>query len=127
MEAAGRTDPPDLRALATSSRWDLAVQALFKRLPRPLTAAWSPAKTHPVGGIDELLPGHLDTEAGSLTGVLESYPHACLRDVDTLDGGMPPGVVTQSVLWVLGDSSNTSANSWYIQALAVGDVRFEAP
>lgn len=80
-----------------------------------------------VGGIDDILPGHLDPEPGSLTPVLSAYPAACLRDVDTQDGGMPANQVTRSVLWVLGDSSSNSANSWYIRALEVAGVRFEAP
>ena len=78
-----------------------------------------------VGGLDDILPSHLDAPSGTLTDVLDSYPDACLRDADTLDGGMPVDTVTRSVLWLLGDSANTDEAGWYIRSLSVGDVVFE--
>ena len=80
-----------------------------------------------VGGLDELLPSHLEDQRGKLDGVIEAYPSACLRDADTGDGGMPTGVETRSVLWILGDSSNAIVQEWSIRKLSVGEVVFEAP
>ena len=80
-----------------------------------------------VGGLDDILPGHLESDRGRLVEVVEAYPEACLRDADTLDGGMPAGVVTRSVLWVLGDSSNTEANGWTVRSLGVGEDVLGAP
>ena len=80
-----------------------------------------------VGGIDELLPGHLEADRATLTPLAQAYPDACLRDADTLDGGMPADVETRAILWILGDSSNTSANAWYVREVSIGDLALRAP
>ena len=76
-----------------------------------------------VGGLDDLLPGHLEPDCGRLTDVSAAYPKACFRDADTGDGGMPAGVVTRAVMFLLGDSGNTTASTWYLTEVELdGDV-----
>lgn len=86
----------------------------------------SAAQWRAVGGLDDILPSHLDmSAAGSLTDVVDAYPFACLRDVATGDAGMPTAAVTSAVLLILGDSTNTTANEQHVAAVEVGEVRWE--
>jgi hypothetical protein len=79
-----------------------------------------------VGGLDDLLPGHTDPDAGTLTSVADAYPDACLRDAATGDNGMPAGVVTPAVLVILGDSVNDTENEQLVGAIEVGGSRYTA-
>jgi len=86
---------------------------------RSYAAAADEAQWKVVGGLDDLLPGHLESTGAALGPVLEAYPQACLRDADTGDGGMPAGEVTSAVMLVLGDSGTTSANTWTVRRVTV--------
>jgi hypothetical protein len=79
-----------------------------------------------VGGLDELLPSHLASTGGALTDVVAAWPAACLRDAATGDNGLPAGVVTPSVLIILGDSVNELELEHTVSAVEVGLDRFEA-
>ena len=78
-----------------------------------------------VGGLDDLLPSHLESTGGTLTSVVEAYPLACLRDASTGDGGLPAGVVTSAVLIILGDSANTAEAQFDALAVEIGPSRYE--
>ncbi len=75
-----------------------------------------------VGGLDDLLPTHTGGDGRPLGPVVEAYPGACLADADTGDGGMPKGVVTSSVMVILGDSANTEANRWGVNRVGLNDI-----
>lgn len=85
------------------------------------------AQWRAVGGLGDLLPSHIATEAGKLSDVVFAYPAACLRDANTGDGGLPAGVVTPAVLVILGDSNNTAEQEQWVTAVEIGTVRYEAP
>lgn len=72
-----------------------------------------------VGGLDELLPEHLDSTGGRLSSVVASYPLACLRDADTGDAGMPKDTVTTAIMLILGDSLNHSAQEQRVSRVEV--------
>lgn len=78
-----------------------------------------------VGGLDDLLPAHTSADAGTLSSVVDAYPDACLRDAATGDNGMPAGVVTSSVLLILGDSTNTAEQEHLVGAIELGFKRYE--
>jgi hypothetical protein len=83
------------------------------------------AQWRAVGGLDDLLPGHLDAAAGRLTDVSAAYPSACLRDADTGDAGLPAGEVTSAVLLILGDSRNLQPLSLEVTEIRVSGLPYE--
>ncbi len=80
-----------------------------------------------VGGLDDLLPGHLDGTGRPLTAVVDAYPAACLVDFSTHDGGMPKDEVTSAIMLLLGDSSTTDAYRWGVVRVSVNDTVWAPP
>lgn len=78
-----------------------------------------------VGGLGDILPGHLEGEGGRLTEVLDAWPHACLADADTGDAGMPADTVTTAVMLILGDSLNEQELEQRVSAVEIGGSRYE--
>ena len=79
-----------------------------------------------VGGLDDLLPSHLDTVGGALSDVVSAYPRACLKDADTGDLGLPADTVTTAIMAIVGDSVNTSELELRVSAIEVGARRYTA-
>lgn len=79
-----------------------------------------------VGGLDDILPAHLESTGGALTDVLAAYPMACLRDADTGDYGMPADTVTTAIMAIVGDSVNVSELEHRVSAIEVGASRYTA-
>ena len=77
-----------------------------------------------VGGLDDILPGHLESTGGALSDVLAAYPGAVLADADTGDNGLPAGVETTSLMLILGDSLNHSALGHTVSAVEVSGDRY---
>lgn len=77
-----------------------------------------------VGGLDALLPGHLDPAAGRLADVVAAYPDACLADAMTGDAGLPAGEVTPAAMVILGDSLNHTPLEQRIFGIQVGAVTY---
>jgi hypothetical protein len=77
-----------------------------------------------VGGLDALLPGHLDPAAGRLADVAAAYPAACLAHAVTGDPGLPADAETPAAMVILGDSLNRAVLEQRIPAIQVGPVRY---
>ncbi|MFT5459315.1 MAG: hypothetical protein ACI9K2_005825 [Myxococcota bacterium] len=78
-----------------------------------------------VGGLGDHLAGHLEPEGATLEAMLDAYPHACLIDADTGDGGMPVDRVTSSVLLIVGDSNNDTESEVLVRAVRVNHALFD--
>jgi hypothetical protein len=77
-----------------------------------------------VGGLDALLPGHLESAAGRLADVVAACPSACLRDADTRDAGLPAGELTEAGMIILGDSRNQEVLEQRVLGVQIGPVRY---
>lgn len=80
-----------------------------------------------VGGLDDILPSHLDSAAGVLSDVVAAHPYAVLRDAETGDNGMPAGEETTALMLIVGDSLNTSEAEERVTAIEVDGERFVGP
>jgi len=77
-----------------------------------------------VGGLDALLPGHLEAAAGRLSDVVAAYPDACLADAMTGDAGLPADTETSAAMVILGDSQNHAVLEQRIPVVQVGPVSY---
>lgn len=78
-----------------------------------------------VGGLDPILPSHLDAGGAPLDDLIAAYPSACMVRTATGDGGMPNGIATAPFLLNLGDSRTLGANEVHVQKIEVGSWTLE--
>lgn len=86
----------------------------------------SEAQWKAAGGLDDILPAHLESTGGALSDVVSAYPWACLTDADTGDDGMPRDTVTTAIMVIEGDSLNTSELEQRVSAVEVSARRYTA-
>lgn len=79
------------------------------------------AITDPDDGSVTLVAGTADASASALDAFLVKYPAACLKNTASGDDDMPKSLPTAAVLFSLGDSSTTTANTAFIKRITVGD------
>ncbi len=124
----GNTDLPIFCCAPTAlapGRWDY----LWKPAPTPGNPPYGPnvvqvvldfaAGPLPIVPPDIVLGPTWPSHAYFMSTILAAFPNARLRDVSTLDGGLPKTTVTPALLVIIGDSNNVVMVSRLIESVKV--------